>query len=163
MFSFKTRKRNWSSLLVLSYIPNFPPFECSKCELPHCLKPMGFLLHRLRNLLSPQALIRAVPALYIISYYAIFLNPSANIFFAALISPSCFSPHTGHIHSLPYKQICVYFLISIFPCRKYITFFTFSYINPPSKVSGIAVALFLYSIYIKITLITPPEGLYILT
>ena len=31
----------------------------------HCLKPMGFLLHRPRNLLSPQALIWAVPALYI--------------------------------------------------------------------------------------------------
>ena len=35
-------------------------------ELPIVLsEPMGFLLHRPRNLLSPQALIWAVPALYI--------------------------------------------------------------------------------------------------
>ncbi len=32
-------------------------------KITHCLKPMGFLLRRPRNLLSPQALIRAVPAL----------------------------------------------------------------------------------------------------
>ena len=70
----------------------------------HCLKPMGFLLHRPRNLLSPQALIWAVPALYIISYYAICLNPSASIFFAALISLSCFIPQFGHIHSLTHKS-----------------------------------------------------------
>ena len=65
----------------------------------HCLKPMGFLLRRPRNLLSPQALIRAVPALYYY-FYAISLNPSSSIFFAALISLSWFVPQTGHIHSL---------------------------------------------------------------
>ena len=61
---------------------------------------MGFLLHRPRDLLSPQALIRAVPALYSYSSYAICRNPSASIFFAALMSLSCFAPQTGHDHSL---------------------------------------------------------------
>ena len=37
--------------------------------------------------LSPQALIRAVPALFCY-FYAICLNPSSSIFFAALISLS---------------------------------------------------------------------------
>nr|DAO29458.1 MAG TPA: hypothetical protein [Caudoviricetes sp.] len=36
---------------------------------------MGFLLLRPRNLLSPQALIRAVPALYIILLTLFFLIP----------------------------------------------------------------------------------------
>ena len=36
--------------------------------------------------------------------YAICLNPSASMFFAALISLSCFVPHLGHIHSLTDKS-----------------------------------------------------------
>ena len=75
----------------------------------HCLKPMGFLLRRPRNLLSPQALIRAVPALCCYSFYAICLNPSSSIFFAALISLSWFVPQTGHIHSLTDR-----FFVSVF-------------------------------------------------
>ena len=60
------------------------------------------------SLLSPQALIRAVPALYYY-FYAICLNPSSSIFFAALISLSCFVPQTGHIHSLTDR-----FFVSVF-------------------------------------------------
>ena len=75
----------------------------------HCLKPMGFLLRRPRNLLSPQALIRTVPVLYCYSFYAICLNPSSSIFFAALISLSWFVPQTGHIHSLTDR-----FFVSVF-------------------------------------------------
>ena len=74
----------------------------------HCLKPMGFLLRRPRNLLSPQAFIRAVPALYCY-FYAICLNPSSSIFFAALISLSWFVPQTGHVHSLTDR-----FFVSVF-------------------------------------------------
>ena len=75
----------------------------------HCLKPMGFLLRRPRNLLSPQALIRTVPALYCYSFYTICLNPSSNIFFAALMSLSCVVPQTGHTHSLTDR-----FFVSVF-------------------------------------------------
>ena len=75
----------------------------------HCLKPMGFLLRRPRNLLSPQALIRTVPVLYCYSFYAIRLNPSSSIFFAALISLSCVVPQTGHTHSLTDR-----FFVSVF-------------------------------------------------
>ena len=70
----------------------------------HCLKPMGFLLYRPRNLLSPQALIRTVPTLFIIFSYAICLSPSASIFFAALISLSCFTPQAAHSHFLTDKS-----------------------------------------------------------
>ena len=35
--------------------------------------------------------------------YAICLSPSASIFFAALMSLSCFVPHSGHIHTLTDK------------------------------------------------------------
>ena len=56
------------------------------------------------SLLSPQALIRTVPALFIIFPYAICLNPSVSIFFAALISLSCSAPHFGHIHVLTDKS-----------------------------------------------------------
>lgn len=36
--------------------------------------------------------------------YAICRNPSAKIFFAALMSLSCHAPQTGHIHSLTDKS-----------------------------------------------------------
>ena len=68
----------------------------------HCLKPMGFLLRRPRNLLAPQALIWTVPALYCYSFYAICLNPSSNIFFiffATLMSLSCIVPQAEHTNS----------------------------------------------------------------
>ena len=64
---------------------------------------MSFLLRRPRNLLSPQALIRIVPTL-LIGSYAICLNPSANMFFAAFISLSCFVPQTGHTPGQPHKK-----------------------------------------------------------
>ena len=67
-------------------------------------------IHRMFcSLLSPQALIRTVPALYCYSFYAICLNPSSSIFFAALISLSWFVPQTGHIHSLTDR-----FFVSVF-------------------------------------------------
>ena len=47
-------------------------FNLSFWWTTHCLKPMGFLLPRPRNLLSPQALIRAVPALY--CYFLCYLS-----------------------------------------------------------------------------------------
>ena len=71
------------SLLFQAFRSVFTLYE----RTTHCLKPMGFLLRRPRNLLSPQALIRTVPALYCY-FYAICLNPSSSIFFAALISLS---------------------------------------------------------------------------
>ena len=73
-------------------------------ELPIVLSQWASCFNRPRNLLSPQALIRAVPALFIIFSYAICLSPSASIFFAALISLSCSAPHFGHIHVLTDKS-----------------------------------------------------------
>ena len=94
------------SLTICIFV--FIPF-CEILWTTHCLKPMGFLLRRPRNLLSPQALIRTVPVLYCYSFYAICLNPSSSIFFAALISLSWFVPQTGHIHSLTDR-----FFVSVF-------------------------------------------------
>ena len=60
----------------------------------HCLKSIGFLLHRPCNLLSPQALIWAVPALYISLCY---LSQSFyQYIFTVLISLSCSAPHFGY-------------------------------------------------------------------
>ena len=55
------------------------------------------------------ASVRAVPALCCYSFYAICLNPSSSMFFAALISLSCFVPQTGHTHSLTDR-----FFVSVF-------------------------------------------------
>ena len=74
----------------------------------HCLKPMGFLLHRPRNLLSPQALIRTVPALFIffLMLFALFLLP---VYFLQHLYPCHVPFHISDISiSSPTNLLCPY-------------------------------------------------------